>query len=271
MAEILVFVTGGQRPDDQFQDGDVVCAFNQRRIRSAHAQHICDHRAAGFNAHGLRPLGGLAQEIRERCREYRFDRVSSNEVIRTTLETGTQELFVIPNLYLYLLRRRGHANHAVFGADGAEVWYGGKYRFTNPQLDQVWARIEADTPLREVDHRLWPLTPDEKRQFLAIPTIDMRDEIVARAESPEIDYDPLQPEFDVEAGIGNKVTRMRRSNINWRAMGLSPAQVLNQGVELDLRLSIEPQATTNLTAKPRKTIWSVTDHLRPRNDAEYFV
>ena len=78
MAELLLKVDDGSN----YEDGDVLCAFNRRRIRWCHAQHLTTIRYDVFNGDGLRPVGSLAQKALELTKQYRFRRISRTEVRR---------------------------------------------------------------------------------------------------------------------------------------------------------------------------------------------
>jgi len=280
MAEILLYVTDDARPDDAYQDGDIVCAFNDRRIRHVHAQMICDPRKEDFNSDGLRPLGGLGQHWFESTCEYRFERVNRHEVRRINLWTQeTEVLGRTPNasgeaidVTQYLARRLQNPKHQIFGAAGAEIWYGGgTAALDSTAVNAVWDRIETDTALLRDQHNLWPLTDRELQHFLAVPTLDMRDEITRRATAVELDYDRQQPEYDPENDIGDRIARKRRARVQWREMGLDPAAVLDPAVRMDLRTQVEPQDQSRLNVKPRIHTWTARAHLRPMGDTELFV
>ncbi len=76
-----------------FEDGDVICAFNRRRIRQVHAEGICHVRRAPRNGSGLIRLDAVIRDWYEATHQYRNERVSRTEVLRTEIATGTQEVF----------------------------------------------------------------------------------------------------------------------------------------------------------------------------------
>lgn len=272
MAEIAIFVTNEQRPDDHYQDGDVLHAFNDRQIGWVHAWHILDPRKGQTNFHGLRVKGGPAFYHCEATREWRFERLGATTVLRTNLWTTAQDVVEMPNLQLFLNRRTARADHIIFGTPGAECWHGGGTDMSATKVDELWAWLEGNTNKRRAAHRKWMWSDKALSKYLILPVLDMRDEIVRRAEGVEMDYDSLQPEYDPELGIGTNIVRKRRASVNWRAMpGINPVQVLNTGVKLEYRNILEPQGTTYVQVKPRKNFWSVRDHLRPNDDQEFFV
>lgn len=269
MAEVLLFVTDEVRPDDMYQDGDVVCAFDSSRIHCAHAQHIGHLKHYGFNTDGLRPES-MASRLRNLYYTFKFVRVSPTEIKRITLADGSEEIIgATPNakgeymdVPLFVTNRKKAPNHEIFGTEGAEYWYGGEIHRDEGSVNAMWSQIEADTLLRKADHGRWPVTPAEKRKFLALPTQDFTSATRANLEAVEIDFDDKQPEYDYEAGKGDRVARKRRSHIaDWRDRVPSVADVLNEEVEVDLRESLSDIQVAQFSAKPRKNIWSVRDGL----------
>lgn len=216
MAELLLCVTDEVRPDTAYQDGDIVCAFNDRRILCCHAEMHCHPRRAPRNGSGLILPGSLAQRWYERTAQYRFERVSATEVRRTVIATGQVEVIgPRPNargermdVRLYLRRRRARADHRIFGEDGAEVWYGGTTDVSMPVVAAVWDEIEEHSPHRRAEHRLWPLGGVERRHFLPLSMAADVDDATAQAmESPEVD----------ETDPDNPVTlRKRTQAVPWR-------------------------------------------------------
>ena len=49
----LLLKVGSNGPDPEYQDGDVVCAFNERRILCCHAEMICHVQKVELNSEGL--------------------------------------------------------------------------------------------------------------------------------------------------------------------------------------------------------------------------
>lgn len=96
MAELLLKVGDRSPADWDYKDGDVLCAFNRRRIRCVHAEHLCHVKAAGFNGGGLRPANSLARDFREACCQYRNERVSRYEIDRVDIATGSRERLTGP-------------------------------------------------------------------------------------------------------------------------------------------------------------------------------
>lgn len=269
MSELIIYPTDETRPDTQYQDGDILCAFTDRRISQCHIQRLTNPVKAGFTSGGLRP-DDLSRLVAEAVYKYRMERVGKTEVKRITLaDMGEEILSDTPNakgeaiaVAEYLQRRKKHARHRIYGTTGAEIWYGGAENWSVDNIAALWALVEGETAHRAVDYKKWPLTPKEKAHFLALPTEPMSEAAAHRAENVEIDFDEAQPEFDLESGVGGIVMRKRRAYIDWRAhAGVSASQVLNKSVMLDLHDTVTPLAPVDAQAKPRKYIWSERAHL----------
>jgi hypothetical protein len=178
MAEILLRVRDSDAINGT-KDGDIICAATDLRIKHIHADTICTRSNVAFNRHGLRdPLTLIDVYLQNTC-TYKFQRTSEAAVDRILLEDGTtEEISSQPNargeymdVPLFILRRLQHARHLIFGTPGNEYWYGGRQVINHTALDEVWHKIETDTPEREIDHRMFPLTVAEKRGWFAM-TVD---------------------------------------------------------------------------------------------------
>lgn len=192
MAELVLQI---QENHPTYEEGDILCAFSDRRIGVVHASHICHPRQHGFTSDGLRARDTLLEVYQLKGYQYKFVRVSQTEVQRINLATlGMDILGPTPNkageyidVRLFLERRLKHPSHTVFGIPGAEIWYGGRW---NPDVDNIWSEIEARTNKRRDDHRKWPLTDHERRVFLPIGTSDMPEQEAS---------DLVEAIFDVDA------------------------------------------------------------------------
>lgn len=214
MAELAVKIGDGAH----YRDGDILAAFNSRRIRCVHAQHICHVTNAGGGIGGLRDKAHVARDWFEHTHKYRFERVSRTEVRRITLATldevvidatpklveGRMQYMDVP---LYIDRRLASKRHKIFGGSGAEIWYGGKQELDNIALDKVWTAIESKTAFREVGFLLWPAGEVDLKVHLFI-TVNNFDEIEAD--------DLVSSELDL-TDPGEPVTiKKRRHFIAWR-------------------------------------------------------
>ncbi len=194
-----------------WQDGDIVDAFNRRRIRHAHAGAICHVK------HGRTVLPELYQA---KTYQFKFERVSKTEVRRTNLITLDADIVSKkPNakgeqidVPLFIARRLKHPRHRIFGSAGQERWYGGQVTATHAILDEVWVEIEARTEHRESNFMLWPFTEAEQKDFLILPTDDFISFIGEEYKTPLLDDD-------------GEVVQNRKHRIDWQAdLGLSAGE-----------------------------------------------
>ncbi len=233
-AQLILIV--GSHPT--YQDGDIICAFNRRRIRDVHAQHICHVKHATHNADGLHDLDTLPEVLRINTRQYKFERISATEVRRTDLDTLDQLVFSNTpisvnghmehmDVKLFVKRRRAHSRHAMFGSNGNEVWYGGRTNGAYDRLTTIWNEIEARTVNREENFTEWPATPKELKRFLIISTNDFDDATAGDLTAPLLDEtDPDNP-FEVSK---------RKNWITWRDLrDVVEVDVLNKSTSVDMR------------------------------------
>lgn len=182
-AQLLVRVTEAES-DDDFEPGDVVHAFNRKRILTVHAQSITAPRNFGFGEDGLRESGILLEAYLKAAKEYKFERISETEVKRTNLKTG--EVTTIdgePNedgehmdVSQFIQRRLTHAQHLIFGEPGSEYWYGGSENLTDETLSKLWDAIESETDYRRDEITSYPVDAGESSDYRLIPVQDFSDE-----------------------------------------------------------------------------------------------
>jgi len=201
MAEFLLKVNDGS----DYSDGDVLCAFNRRRIRCCHAQHVCHPWDAPINSKGFLDGGDHIEKFFQHTREFKFQRVSRYEILRTNLITDeTSLLSDVPNEYgeaIYVeefIRRRlnskarnGAPKLAMFGDIANVIWYGGKTDYSNVKLNLVWNSIETHTPRLESEQefQLWPMGYYDIRHHLAVRSVDFSDEQAESYISPQLEVD----------------------------------------------------------------------------------
>ena len=148
MAEIMLKIGD----EAGFLDGDPIHAFNDRKILWTNANVICHHRRAGFNRDGLRPAASAAEEYAKLTSEYKFERVSEREVLRTRIATNEQDVFSdVPKLvdgrlqHIFVQDYVDYATkrdtHRIFGAPGAEVWYGGSIRIDTGKVPGIGVAV----------------------------------------------------------------------------------------------------------------------------------
>jgi hypothetical protein len=169
--EIVVKVNDGSSPSS-YRDGDIVQAFSMQQIYYCHAQHKCHVNNFGLTTDGSRSADPLLIKFLEKTRTYKFERVNSNDVLRTNLVTDEQKTINTNmdadgdriNVYQYVSRRLKNKNHLMFRSNGLEYWYG-KNR-VDIDVDSIWSDIETHTDFLQSDHIHFPLSVAEKRMFL---------------------------------------------------------------------------------------------------------
>ena len=266
MAEIILKVGSVAMWDD----GDVVEAVNDKITTLTHIEMITAPKNEGFNSDGLRPTG-LAKDSFDRIYEYRFDRISKTEVVRSTLGNDglsiSEEVFGRGSIDVeeFVLRRRRNPNHKLFGVRDAEFWYGGKSSTDKAVLDSIWDLIEFYTPnLRDSNQfKYFPLGTLDKKHFLAIPMDDFVDDAVVEKKehlwsvnengeylwtrinqdlSETKTYSSQMPE---EEGWEKVIQKSRVRNVDWinQLEGLiDPLDVLDMEKTVDIRMSAPNQS-----------------------------
>ncbi len=225
-------------PHATYQDGDILCAFNRRRIRCVHAEYICHVRHQGFNSDGLRDLDTLPEVFQKETYQYKFERISVTEIRRTNLGTLDEEVIgPTPTLIdgrmqhmavaEFIMRRKAHARHRIFGTAGAEIWYGGRTNAAWEKLDTIWDEIEARTANVETDFEFWPITPKELERFLIVSTNDFDDAVGVDLTAALVD------ETDPDDPI---MISKRKTWIDWvNLRDLVETDVLDKTLQVDIR------------------------------------
>ncbi len=240
MAELTLKIGAGAN----YVDGDILAAFNSRRIRCVHAQHICHVKNAGGGIGALRDNAHVARDWFEHTHQYRFERVSRTEIKRILLFDMNEVLFDnTPKLVdgkmqhmdveLYVNRRMLHNLHKIFGTPGAEVWYGGKTDVSDTKLSLVWNAIETKTAFREVNFPLWPAGSKDLISHLFV-TVDDFDEAEAS--------DLVSPELDLTDPDNPITVKKRRRHIEWKTVidSKEHTDIEDKTVSVDLRETLTP-------------------------------
>jgi hypothetical protein len=233
MAEVLLKVGDvGISKGTEYKDGDVVTAFNDRRISQVHVNRICHVNKFGFNIDGLRPVNTLAQYMLEKTRQYKFVRVSKKAVKRINLLKLNEDIITdVPNasgeymhVDLFLQYKRATINHKVFGNTGKEIWYGGNTIYTEANLNTVWTEIESKTSETKANNNRWPVTNLEKKHFLALTVDDGDDTTFTELMSPI-------------TNSSNDILIKRLHYIDWQNLdlGISVQDVQDETKEVDNR------------------------------------
>lgn len=296
MSELTIKVRPAQGgPNVHYQDSDIVSAKSDRHILCSKAEEICDHRKVAKNANGLR-LDSLAKRFQRLVYQYEFRRVAEQVVERETIASGVVDLMTPDNenehlrtdAEIFVNARLAHDAHRIFGNEAINaIWYGGHSDLTRANVDRMWDLIEGERPERRTDQaiRLWAVHEREFSRFLCIAVDDFDESLESRLVETEIDFDELQPEFNLdlktllppekvppefeiignppvsvrvrEDPIGFQLVRKRRAFIEWRNLPRIPTigQVLDRNILIDWRETIHPLAVVQY--KPYINTWTV--------------
>lgn len=250
-------------PGAGYEDGDILQAFNRRRIRSAHAERLAltEARQHRRDKSGLISDTDPARDWCEAVCEFRFERLSKTEVRITRLSDG-ETLRIVSGkpytgfrgkrevMHVEALLSRAHASgkRTLFGRVGREVWYGGREDRSNATLDAVWSAIEAKLGERETDYQLWPYGRLDLQHHLAIPVEDFDD-----ARRTELEA-PLREQVGTdEEGQPTYETRAKREhNVDWRSrtagLGVTEKDVEDRKLTVDVRESVTALRDTDIVA-----------------------
>lgn len=256
MADLVIKV-GTVAPDPAYQDGDILCAFSDRRIAQCHIEHIC---------HPWKPQNrlnnSLCQFWLESVSQFRFDRVSLREVRRTRLADGSSDLLSdTPNasgealdVSDFVNRRRrefapdGGTRLPIFGSTDREVWYGGSINTSVSVLEKVWAEIASRTVLTRTNYTKWPLSPIERRHFFAVSTADFTDMLAADFVSSLI-----TTAIDIRGKVVETISKRRRYKLEYRQMvqagtfpGITLGSIDDRKTECDGRITELNIATVSM-------------------------
>ncbi len=244
MAELALKIGSVSADPKHYQDGDILAAFNSRRIRCVHAQHICHVKQAGGGVGIHRDDAHVARDWFEHTHQYRFERVSRTEIRRITLADLTEDLIdgtprridgraQHMNVETYIQRRLAHDRHRIFGSAGAEVWYGGNTDVSDSTLTLVWNAIETKTAFREVDFPLWPAGRQDLIVHLFLTVDDFDEREASSLVAPELD----------ETDPDNPITlRKRERHMDWRdeIPTREHTDIEDKATSVDLRESMTP-------------------------------
>tara|TARA_R110000824_G_scaffold20524_3_gene77262 strand:- start:223 stop:1128 length:906 start_codon:yes stop_codon:yes gene_type:complete len=173
--ELIVKVGNPDGPQTSYRDGDVVQTFSPDRILLSNAGTICSIDNFPLNpVTGLRDNDSLLMKCLELINTYKFERVNSNDIRRTNISTGEQDILnTTPNdegeyinTYQYISRRLKSPRHCIFGSSGNEIWYGKSK--PSVDIDALWNEIETHTDNLKVNHTSWEFSPIEKSRFLVM-------------------------------------------------------------------------------------------------------
>jgi hypothetical protein len=232
-----------------YEDGDLVDAFNRRRIRLCHADRICHPRINGVKVGGqLGTAYPLLEKYYQRQAQYRWERVSRTEVKRTNLWTLAEVVYGStpiedpdrPGRMIHCHVEEHYGFHdrsrklPLFGTVGAEIEYGGNSKRDGATTELIWDDIEAATPLRRVDHDLWPASVAELKHFLFVATDEFDD-----AEELKTPLTKLVPVTE-ENPDGIEIVKKRKHYIDWKAdVAASVGNTANEADVLDRTKTVD--------------------------------
>lgn len=230
--ELIVKVGNPDGPQTSYRDGDIIQTFSPNRILLSNAENICNVNNFPINpVTGLRDNGSLLMKCLELKNTYKFERTNSNDVRRTNMITGEEDILnTTPNekgeyldVFQFISRRLKSARHCIFGSSGSELWYG-KTR-PSVDLDALWNDIETHTGELKQNNTSWNFSDIEKKAFLVMncsghehshehsDSLCMRgscdcepfelseDFVNERIDAVYIDGDPIpEPEIGIESG-----------------------------------------------------------------------
>jgi len=233
-------------------DGDCLCAFNDRQIGCTYMQHICHHRKAPRKS-GLILPGSLTQIMLERVSEFRFERTGKNTAQRVILATMDVEPLSGMAVSQFITRARRSKNRVIFGEYGREIWYGGNTDYSVAAVDDVWAGIEVYVPpepppfvpvdefdeppaieeyvpKRRVNYPLWPAGRQDLKQYLFITVDDFDD-----TEAKELVV-PLTRNTGTAEKPVIEIVEERKHKVAWRDLpGVIEDFVLDPWRTVDIR------------------------------------
>lgn len=212
MAEIIININ----PASSYEDGDIVCAFNNHSVQRTHAEQICHYQHSGFTNDGLRPEG-KSLDFLNCVYQYRFERVSNKQVKRVETDCFgnilSEEIFGegAMDADAYLRRRLRNPKHRIFGLRGAEIWHGGKGDFSQDALERAWNIVQNNCECRlssgpcpscGQDHTLWPMGRLDVRHFLCTQLQDFSDvELAALVSDFSMTFNPGEAITDPDGDV----------------------------------------------------------------------
>ncbi len=261
MAELVIKVGSVSADPTRSQDGDILAAFNRRRIRCVHAQQICHVMLAGGGVGVARDKDHVARDWFEHTHKYKFERLSLTEIKRITL-TDMSEVTVdgTPKLIdgrrqhmdveLYLRRRLAHARHKIFDVDGVLTWYGGTTDVSHGAMDLVWTAIEAKTANLEADFPLWPAGSQDLISYLFVTVDDFDEATAIELISPEMDLTGTVFSVPVEDG------KRHIHHIDWKTEINSKEhlKIEDKGLSVDLRDTMTPLVRATVVKTKTATV-----------------
>jgi len=244
VAEKIIYVEQGiARPDPAPQNGDIIYAFNNRRILQIHAYVICWPRVNGLKVGGYitgQPFAPLLEKYLAHIHPWKFIRTGMTHAkaiaLRDMPDKGIlkgQEVDAskTADINNYVFRRRVKGKQPLFGTNGREIWYGGRSDLSVACINKIWDDIENDTPKVRVDHMRMPLDNTTRNCHLWIPVPDFTDD--ERHSYEEAVHDNTDPKNLV-------LKKHRKRKIDWenlpRLSGDTITKIKNPDIPMDMRV-----------------------------------
>ncbi len=203
MAEVVLKVgTFGM-----YEDGDILCAWNDKYIKKKNAETIC--RESGDRA--------LQEIYAQKTHIYRFDRISEFTVTRTNLVTDEIDIFSDDRddlgRYMHVKWHIQINAKKMFGFEGAERWYEKETIPDDTKLDLIWDEIEARTGERRANNTLYPLGDNNLMEFLALSVDDMTDAQAANLVLSEYETQTIDGE-EREVQVKKRINKIDYASIS---------------------------------------------------------
>jgi hypothetical protein len=152
-----------------FELGDIMSACCSRRYRHIKCEEFCNKNR-------------ISKQIwNEHTFEFRLERISRYEAIKTNLWTGEtkkvdRSTIDIPQ---YLKWIRDHKKDCIIfgidgkeGKEGKEVLYGGKVKVTHSRIDAVWDSLMVKFKIKECECTFYPFTKSNRQQLVEVIDFD---------------------------------------------------------------------------------------------------
>ena len=258
MAELML-VINPEGKDPKATDGDCCQAFNNRKVKWMHAQHLAHPKNMTFTSDGLRPKNCLCRKVQESIFEKKFERISKKEIQVTNLWTNEVNIYsdiTIPRMDVeqHIKNRMLSDAHTVYGVAGREFWFGGKTNVSLPKVDLAWTHITHDTGEISTDskYELWNAGRKELKSYLFIKVNDFLDSIAEDIIAPET------IQFDVSESRGRKDVkrlnlRKHKGRVIYDALGLPVdiKDIRDKNKTIDIRKDIILDIDTIIDIKPK--------------------
>lgn len=203
MSELLLKV-GTVGPDPEYQDGDILCAFNQKRILMTNAQNICNPWKFQKNQEGFLDVDSLPYKMYARTVQYRYELVKDKIFEYDQWDGGKVREVKMKKFQLWYRRRlkawlKPNTNNGLpfFNTMFEPIWFLGNVKLDDIDIvTAVWNDIETDSPKRRVDNLRWPMGSGDKRDHLIVPVTDFTDmkavEFVKPVYDDELKEEPIE-------------------------------------------------------------------------------